>query len=135
VIKIGELSKRTGCSIQTIRYYEKELLLTATGRSEGNYRLYDDNSISQLLFVKQCRSLGISLKEIKRLISLKNSPDSACEDVSEIVDEHIKQVEIKMKELKSLHANLKSLRTQCLNPHTVQKCGILKQLTLTNTNS
>jgi len=60
-MKIGKLSKVSGCSIQTIRYYEKENLISNPNRSEGNFRLYDNNSLKELEFVKHCRSLDIPL--------------------------------------------------------------------------
>ena len=58
MIKIGELSKVTGCSVQTIRHYEKEQLIASAERSEGNFRLYDEVAVEQLLFIKHCRSLA-----------------------------------------------------------------------------
>ena len=75
-MKIGELSKRTDCSIQTIRYYEKEKLLQSIQRSEGNYRLYDEAAVEQLGFIKLCRSLDLSLSEIRQLIAPKRSPNA-----------------------------------------------------------
>lgn len=63
-MKIGQLSKVSGCSIQTIRYYEKEGLLNLPSRSEGNFRLYDDRALKELEFVKHCRSLDIPLADI-----------------------------------------------------------------------
>ena len=71
-MKIGELSKSSGCSVQTIRYYEREGLLSDPERSEGNFRLYSDKALKELEFVKHCRSLDISLNDTKRLLELKN---------------------------------------------------------------
>ena len=85
-MKIGELSKKSGCSIQTIRYYEREGLLLNPNRSEGNFRLYDSKALKQLEFVKHCRSLDISLNDIKRLIELKNKPEESCSSVNALID-------------------------------------------------
>lgn len=74
MIKIGELSKVTGCSVQTIRHYEKEQLIASAERSEGNFRLYDEVAVEQLLFIKHCRSLDLSLPEIRQLLGLSRSP-------------------------------------------------------------
>ncbi|WP_349304538.1 MerR family transcriptional regulator, partial [Pseudoalteromonas sp. S554] len=65
------MSKKTRCAKQTIRYYEREGLLLNPNRSEGNFRLYDSKALKQLEFVKHCRSLDISLNDIKRLIEVK----------------------------------------------------------------
>ena len=84
-MKIGELSNRTGCSIQTIRYYEKQGLLKSIIRSEGNFRLYNEDAVKELSFILRCRSLDISLAEIRRLKDLKFRPDENCQDVNAIL--------------------------------------------------
>jgi len=127
-VKIGELAKRSGCSVQTIRHYEKEGLLVAMQRSEGNFRLYDESGLEQLLFIKHCRNLDISLPEIRELVSLKLEPTSRCDHVNQLVDEHIKQVQARILELSRLREQLISLRNCCVQKQTVEQCGILKSL-------
>ena len=127
-MKIGELAKLTGCSVQTIRYYEKENLLKSTARSEGNFRLYDTSAVEQLMFIKQCRSLDLALSEVRQLIDLNRSPGTQCDDVNNMIDNHIEQVEQRMKELKGLRGQLTSLRRSCSNNRTIEECGILKNL-------
>ena len=102
-MKIGELAKLTGCSVQSIRFYEKEELISAPRRSECNYRLYDQKNLEQLIFIKHCRNLDITLAEIKQLLNLKQSPETQCEDVNHLIDEHIKQINLRMTELKKAH--------------------------------
>lgn len=127
-MKIGELSKRTGCSIQSIRYYEKEGLLSSTLRSEGNFRLYNEDAVKELSFILRCRSLDISLAEIRRLKDLKFRHDENCQDVNAIFDKHIRQVDLKMKELKELKKQLKNLRAKCTDKSIVNECGIIQEL-------
>ncbi len=127
-MKIGELSKITGCSIQTIRYYEKEDLLPCAMRSEGNFRLYNKEVLKQLLFIKHCRNLDISLPEIKQLIDLKQKPKSDCSDINEMINQHIKQVDARIEELNELKSNLLSLYQKCSTGNVIQDCGILKGL-------
>jgi Cd(II)/Pb(II)-responsive transcriptional regulator len=127
-LKIGELSKRTGCSIQTIRYYERERLLPTAQRSEGNFRLYDEQTLQHLSFIKRCRNLDISLNEIKELIQIKVSPNQQCGDINQIFDNHVQQVEFKIKELNKLKIQLEDLRQSCTDKQTVQKCGIIQKL-------
>jgi len=127
-LKIGELAKLTGCSIQSIRFYEKGNLLSAPRRSEGNYRLYDRNNLEQLIFIKHCRNLDITLAEIKQLLDLKQSPETQCEDVNHLIDEHIEQINLRMTELKKLKGSLTDLRSKCRDNQTVKNCGILQDL-------
>ena len=127
-MKIGELAKLSGCSIQTIRYYEKERLLDAIKRSEGRYRLYDSRSIKRLMFIKHCRSLDITLSEIRQLIDLRDSPETTCNNVNALVDRHNKQVDLRIKELKELKRQLNILRRKCTTGRVVKDCGILLEL-------
>ncbi|GJL76593.1 Cd(II)/Pb(II)-responsive transcriptional regulator [Nitrosomonas sp.] len=127
-MKIGELAKLTACSVQTIRYYEKKRLLHSIKRSEGNFRLYDTRAVKELLFIKHCRSLDISLSEIRQLIDLKNSPETTCNNVNTLVDRHNKQVDLRIRELKELKKQLKILRRKCTAGRVVKDCGILLEL-------
>ncbi len=127
-MKIGQLSKRTGCSIQSIRFYEKEGLLSAPRRSEGNYRLYDLSTLDQLFFIKHCRSLDITLSEIKQLLELKRLPESQCTEINNLVDEHISEINTRMDELNRLKESLIILRKKCNSDQSVKNCGILQDL-------
>ncbi len=132
-MKIGELAKTTGCTVQTIRHYEKEKLLTSTQRSEGNFRLFGAAAIERVLFIKQCRSLDLSLPEIRQLTELNESPNSNCDDVNVMIDRHILDVEQRIQELARLRGQLKSLRGSCESDRTVENCGILQNLSLKET--
>lgn len=128
-LKIGELAKLTGCSIQAIRYYEREGLLASTQRSEGNFRLYGHSAVEQLLFIKHCRSLDLALSEVRQLIDLNQSPGTQCDDVNQMIDSHIEQVGLRIQELGRLSEQLKSLRSACSSNRVVEECGILQNLT------
>lgn len=130
-MKIGELAALTGCSVQSIRYYEKEKLLSSTQRSEGNFRLYGSVAIEQLKFIKHCRNLDLSLAEIRHLIELNMNPRMQCDDVNRMIDDHIELVMGRIKELNSLQEQLMLLRDTCSNSRTVNECGILKSLSST----
>ncbi len=128
MVKIGELAKLTGCSVQTIRYYEKEALLASTQRSEGNFRLYDKTAIKQLMFIKHCRSLDLSLSEIRQLLTLSDSPETQCNEINRMIDIHILQVKERIQELTQLQHQLKALRNSCSSDRTIEQCGILQNL-------
>ena len=127
-MKIGELAKRSGCSIQTIRYYEREGLLSFTARSEGNFRLYDERAEERLMFIKRCRNLDLSLQEVKQLFTLSQNPWAACDQVNSIVEQHINLVEERITELQNLRQQLRELRNNCSENRTVEECGIIKNL-------
>ena len=77
-MKIGELAKKADTSAETIRYYEQAGLLPKTMRSEGNSRIYSSPHLEQLIFVRHCRSLDMTLDEIRILLNFKASPDENC---------------------------------------------------------
>ncbi|HBY85464.1 MAG TPA: Cd(II)/Pb(II)-responsive transcriptional regulator [Colwellia sp.] len=128
-MKIGELAKLSGCSIQTIRYYEKEQLLFAIERSEGNFRLYNKQTFKQLLFIKQCRSLDLSLTEIRQLVSLRKNADNSCNSVNSMINTHLEQVEHRITQLEGLRKELKELSKSCSRNRAVNECGILQNIT------
>ena len=112
-MKIGQLSKVSGCSIQTIRYYEKEGLLNSPNRSEGNFRLYDKRALKELEFVKHCRSLDIPLSDIKTLLALKNKPEESCSSINNLIANQLDLVNKRIKELKVLKAELQLMKKAC----------------------
>ncbi len=127
-MKIGQLSEVSGCSIQTIRYYEKEGLLKSPIRSEGNFRLYDGAALKELEFVKHCRSLDITLSDIKTLLELKNRPEESCSSINDLISEQLELVNKRMNELKALKVELQLMKETCSKGKTVEQCGIMKTL-------
>ncbi|MEI8647140.1 MerR family transcriptional regulator [Paraglaciecola sp. Hal342] len=102
VYENSELSKKSGCSIQTIRFYEKQRLVVPCGRTEGNYRIYNNSALSTLSIIKQCRSLGLTIVEIKQLLDTKKSPDKSCSIVNGLVRKHMGNVQRRIAELKRI---------------------------------
>ena len=89
-IQIGELSRRTGCNIETIRYYERIALLPAPVRSAGRYRVYDTADVRRLAFIRRARELGFTLDEIRTLLALsENDEQGACAEVRELAAGHL----------------------------------------------
>jgi len=127
-LKIGELAKRTGSLVETIRYYEREGLLPEPARSEGNYRVYADTDLERLQFIRHCRSLDMTLEEIRNLLRFRDAPDRNCGEVNALLDEHIQHVGKRIKELKLLQQNLRALRNPCRQEQATKDCGILQSL-------
>ena len=124
-MKIGELAKLTDCPVETIRYYEKEGLLPPPARTDANYRVYTQAHTERLIFIRNCRSLDMTLEEIRSLLSLRDSPQDQCESVNALVDEHIHHVKARIDGLLALQVQLLDLRQRCGGG---DHCGILQQL-------
>ena len=109
-MRMGELAAQAGVSVATIRYYEQQGLLDKPARSESNYRRYGSEATKRLVFVRQCRSLDISMTEIRRLLKLAAVPDANCGDVDEMLDQHIRKVRQQRRDLAKFERVLIALR-------------------------
>jgi len=130
-MKIGELAKLADCQVETIRYYEREGLLPAPARSEGNYRLYSREHVERLTFIRNCRTLDMTLDEIRSLLALMDRPEESCEAVNSLVDEHIEHVQARVTSLLALQQQLVELRHRCTSGRGVEACAILERLNTT----
>lgn len=129
-MKIGELAKATGTQVETVRYYEREGLLPTLLRTAGNYRVYDARHIERLTFIRHCRSLDMSVSEIRTLLGFKDAPEGACEQVNALLDAHLGHVAQRIKDLRALEQQLKVLRQQCHAVQEAARCGILAGLSV-----
>lgn len=127
-LRIGELAKAAQCPVETIRYYEREGMLAKPARSSGNYRLYGPAHIEALRFIRHCRSLDMNHPEIRTLLAFRDAPEENCGDVNALLDEHIGHVADRIRELRALERELKSLRGQCQAVHAARDCGIMQSL-------
>ncbi|QPB43727.1 Cd(II)/Pb(II)-responsive transcriptional regulator [Rodentibacter haemolyticus] len=109
-MKIGQLAKALNCTVETIRFYEKQGLLPPPQRTNGNFRKYNTEHIQRLSFICNCRSLDLSLKEIKTLISLENQSEQRSEEMNKLLDQHIKDIAKRIHELAHLRMKLIELR-------------------------
>lgn len=127
-MRIGELAKRTGTDVETVRYYEKTGLLAEPVRTAAGYREYHEEHQERLQFIRHCRSLQMSLANIRILLELKSNPTSGCQNVNELLDHHIDRIRTQMEALRTLETQLTTLRHQCSGPHSVQECAIIQNL-------
>lgn len=123
-----DLVQKTGLSADTIRFYEKKKLVQPSFRGSNNYRYYHDDALKRLTFIKRCRALDMSLKEIDYLLELEQNPKQDCSAVNNLIDEHLRDVENKIAELQKFQTQLQQLRQSCSTQNTVGDCQILKQL-------
>ena len=128
IVKIGDLAKATRTQIETIRFYEREALLPETARTAGNYRIYDGSHVERLAFIRHCRSLDMTLADIRLLLRFRDGGDEDCAAVNLLLDEHIGQVAQRIRDLRALENQLRNLRCLCQQAHTAKDCGIIEEL-------
>ena len=126
-MRIGEVAKISRCPAVTIRYYEKIGLLPNAKRTAANYRIYDQNDLERLRFIRHCRQHGMSLDEIRTLLVYSDHPTGSCEWINALIRTHIEAVEQQIRDLEHLRAHLESLYHKC-DGSREGGCGILKSL-------
>ncbi|GHD65297.1 Cd(II)/Pb(II)-responsive transcriptional regulator [Jeongeupia chitinilytica] len=127
-MKIGELAQTAQCSVETVRYYEKEGLLPAAERTASNYRSYGPAHIERLRFIRNCRALDMTQDEIRTLLGFVDDPAAGCGAVNHLVDEHLGHVQARIAELLELEKQLVELRHRCNGEFPVDACGIVQGL-------
>jgi DNA-binding transcriptional MerR regulator len=110
---IGELASRVAVSADTVRYYEKQGLLRPETRSEGGYRLYGENAIRRLQFIKQAQHCGFSLAEVAELLKLQGEPEARCDDVRHRAVAKKLELERKIRALQAMSVALNELIEVC----------------------
>lgn len=127
-MRIGELAGTAGVEVETIRYYEREGLLPAPERNLSGYRQYRAEHLEELHFIRHCRSLDMSLAEIRELLEFRHHPERACEDINQMLERHIAQVHERIALMQRLETQLTALLRRCGEQSTAAKCGILQSL-------
>lgn len=127
-MRIGELAQAAGVEVETIRYYEKEGLMPEPARTNAGYRHYQPEHLEALRFIRHCRSLDMSLAEIRLLGELTHAPAMSCTAVNELIDEHLQRVAQQIESLQGLQGQLQELRRACESGRASADCGILRSL-------
>ncbi|MFP4593874.1 Cd(II)/Pb(II)-responsive transcriptional regulator [uncultured Ralstonia sp.] len=127
-MKIGELAQRTGISIETIRFYEAQGLLPPPARAANNYRVYTPEHAEQLAFIAKCRSLDMAHTEIRRLLELQANPQASCQEINQLLDEHLCHVQARIAELTELKQQIEAIGQRCTTAASVAECGVLQSL-------
>ena len=127
VISIGRLAKQSGVNIETIRYYERIGILPEPTRSEGGYRLYRPDDAERLRFVRRARDLGLSLDDVRRLLSLADQESSSCRKVLDLAAHHLTDIRARIDDLKRMEQVLSRLVQACAKGE-LPKCPLLEAL-------
>ena len=124
----GELAKRCEVNFETVRYYEQEGLIPKPSRSASNYRLYSEETIQRIRFIKRAQELGFTLGEIKELLSLRARPRAKCADILERAEAKIQNIDEKIRTLKAMRRALAKLKGECQGAKPISACPILEAL-------
>jgi len=124
---IGVVSKKTGVNIETIRYYEKIGVMPKPSRSTGGNRVYNEQQVKRLSFIRRSRELGFSLDEIRELLRLVDENTYTCAEVATLSQKHLDDVKAKIKDLRKIERHMKDMLSQC-SREKVPDCAIIDVL-------
>lgn len=124
---IGKLAKRTGCKVETIRYYEHIGLLPKPSRSAGGHRLYAVEDARRLAFIRRSRELGFALDEVRNLLRYVDGGTYSCAEIKAITVGHLTEVRRKLADLRRLERALKDMIATC-EDGDIPGCPILDTL-------
>ncbi|MVF23096.1 heavy metal-responsive transcriptional regulator [Methylocaldum sp. BRCS4] len=126
---IGKLSLLAGVSTDTLRYYEKEGLITPASKTAAGYRLYDDGAARRIRFVKHAQHCGFTLAEIQELLKLKATDRACCQDVRRLAIEKKLRIAHKLRALQAMSRALDDLIERCKDSEKpLDDCPILRAL-------
>ena len=127
-MKIGQLARRTGIGIDTVRYYERQGLLPAPQRLASGYRTYDPIDEARLHFVRRAKSLGFTLAGIRELLALSDRRDDDMAAMKAAATEKLTEVEAKLAQMERIRDGLKTLVESCPGHGALAQCPILHAL-------
>ena len=123
--------KRCGVSTDTLRFYEKNALISPAGRSDSGYRLYDEENQKQVSFILKAKELGLSLEEIKELLEIRlEATEHSCAEVKSITSAKLALIDEKIAELTRIRSALKKINDACCGHRDddASHCSILAAL-------
>lgn len=125
-IAIGALSRRTGCNIETVRYYERIGILPKPSR-RGTYRRYDQEDVNRLAFIRRARELGFKLEEVRALLGLASGGQDSCVEAREIASSHLADVRMRIADLQAMESALAHAVEQC-DAGELSACAVISAL-------
>ena len=127
-LTIGEVAKQAQVRIETLRYYERLGLVAPPPRNGSNYRLYPQETVRRVQFIKRAQQLGFSLKDITELLALRATPETPCADIRTRAVAKIDTMEAKIRALHAMKDVLTQLVTECPGQGEITACPILASL-------
>jgi MerR family transcriptional regulator, copper efflux regulator len=128
MLSIGQVARRAGVGVETVRFYEREGELSEPPRRSSGYRQYPEQVVSRLHFIKRAQKLGFSLKEISELLLLRVDAQTSCEEVKQRTEAKIAEVEHKLVELQRMRQALLQVHSLCTGQGPTGRCPMLEAL-------
>src|ERR1700741_1475791 len=110
---IGELARATGVPTSTVRYYERIGLLYPEGRSGGNYRLFGEEAVERLRFIRSAQATGFTLEDVTALLNLRDGAPMCCKEVQLVIEQRLAEVKRRMEDLRQVQSVLMSSLEKC----------------------
>ena len=127
-LTIGQVARRAGVGVETVRFYERQGLLAPPDRTASGYRQYEEDAVWRLRFIRRAKELGFTLNEIKELLSLRLDATTTCADVRSRAQAKIADIEGKIHTLQRMRETLVKLTEACARRGTTGQCPILEAL-------
>lgn len=127
-LTIGELARRSGVNLETIRYYERRYLLAKPARSASGYRMFPPELVRRVRFIKHAQALGFTLKEIKDLLSLRVEHGTTCQTVKSQAEAKLLSITEKIRSLQATKKALERVTAACTGRGPASECPILESL-------
>ena len=122
---IGKLAEAVGVPTSTVRYYERRGLLQPNDRNQGNYRIYGDDAIERLRFIRAAQATGFTLDDVATLLALRVPPKKSCKDVQQLMENRLEDVKQKMAEMRHVERVLKGFLKKCQQTSRAGHCQLI----------
>ncbi|MDK8193188.1 Hg(II)-responsive transcriptional regulator [Paenibacillus sp. UMB7766-LJ446] len=124
----GDISKLCNVNKETLRYYERKGLIAEPVRSDAGYRLYPEDTVKRIMFIKRIQELGFTLSEINKLLGVVDKDDVRCADMHDFVVQKLEDVRLKIRDLERIECMLKDLKDRCPDEKAIHECPIIESL-------
>lgn len=124
-MKIGEVARRAGIGIETIRYYEREQLLLEPERRPSGYRQYEESTVERLEYIRRAKELGFTLAEIRELLELSFSAQADCHHIRQRAEAKVADIEGKIRKLQQMKRSLGKIIQRCRVKNSTEECPLV----------
>ncbi len=127
-LTIGQLAKAVHIPTTTVRYYERIGLVEPEGRSQGNYRLYNNESLKKLKFIRAAQAIGFTLEDVKSLFIEEHDGTQTCRNIQSVIEGRLAVIEERLKDLRHVRKVLSSVLDKCQKQEQTDYCHVVKEL-------
>jgi DNA-binding transcriptional MerR regulator len=125
---IGQLARAAGVPTSTVRYYERVRLLLPNCRSQGNYRLFGEEMVERLRFIRAAQATGFTLEDVTRLLDFREGETVCCKDVQTLIEQRLSDVKKHMNDLRHVQSVLTSYLEKCRRTERRGRCQAIDRL-------